>query len=274
MAIRHTIARFPVTVFMVGALVTQVLLTASQHHGVRNYGLGLLRIPSPAIWALLVASIAWGKKDAWKLVSSLWNWRVKPGYYVMALAYPPGVAIVSLLILRAVGLNERIELDLVEPAKLEFAWLCFRISTVEEIAWVGFLLQAFSKRWTLFQAASLMGLCWGIWYIPLILTNIQVTPNLPLLPLLINFMSIAAICGWLYYRTRSAGVVCIMQLMTNYTTQLIPVLPQRGGETQYVAFVLVKALFSILLFAVWGPKPLFGKTNEGRSSLEAIPALP
>ena len=274
MAIRHTIARFPVTTFFLAAFATQVVLTASQHYEIPNHGFALLRIPSPALWALVVAWIAWGKNDAWKLVSSLWNWRVAPGYYLFAIAYPPVVAIGSLLLLRLVGLNRSIELDLAEPSRLEFAWLCFRISTVEEIAWVGFVLTALRARWSLFQASALMGLLWGIWYIPLVLTNIQVTPDLPVAPLLINFMSIAAICGWLYHRTKSAGVVCLMQIMTNYTTQLIPVLPQRGGETQYVAFVLVKSLFSILLFAVWGPKPLFGKANKEPTSFEAIAASP
>lgn len=266
-SIRNFVASWPITMFMVCSCLTNALFVAAIHFKVKTYGAGYLRVYSPAIWAIAVGWLAWGRKDAWKLVSSLWVWRGwHPAYLFFALLYPATVAIVSLLILRLIGLNSHIQFDWHEVNNLNFFLLTVPIATVEEIAWVGFLLTAFAKPFRLFQAASLMGLGWGIWYIPLVLTNIQVTENLPIVPLLMNFASIGAICGWLYIRTRSAGVVWVMQMTTNYTTQLIPVLPQRGGMTQYVAFILVKAAFSLVLFYFWGPRPLFGRNPSGVDS--------
>lgn len=264
---RNFVSAWPITTFMLCSCLTNALFVAAIHYKVRTHGLGYIRVYSPAIWAVVIGWLAWGKKDAWKLVSSLWVWRGwHPAYLFFALLYPSLVAIVSLLILGLIGLDGHIQFDWAEVNNFNFFLLTVPIATVEEVAWVGFLLTAYAKQYRLFQAASLMGIGWGIWYIPLVLTNIQVTENLPVLPLLVNFASIGAICGWLYIRTRSAGVVWVMQMTTNYTTQLIPVLPQRGGMTRYVAFILVKAVFSLSLYYFWGPRPMFGRNPPGVDS--------
>jgi membrane protease YdiL (CAAX protease family) len=266
--LRQLVATYPTSTFLVGALVTQVLFVSSQYYEIRNYGLGALRIFAPALWALTVAAVAFGKADAWKLLSSLGVWRIAPKYYAFALLYPSVVAVLALGILRLVGLVDSMQFDFHEAAGFDFFWLTIRISFVEEVAWVGFLLAIFARRWRLFAACIAAGAAWGVWYVPLVLTGIQVAPGLPILPLILNFMTIAAICGWLYVRTRSALVVFVMQVTTNYTSQIIPVLPLRGGLTQYVAFVLMKCVLGLVLYLIWGPKPLFGSVGAGRSSLE------
>ena len=96
------------------------------------------------------------------------------------------------------------------------------VAAVEEVAWIGFLLVMYARRYQLLQASIFTGLMWGVWYIPLVLAEIQVAPGLPVGPLILNFMTMAAICAWLYRRTQSAAVVFVMQLTTNYTSQIIP----------------------------------------------------
>ena len=271
------VAAYPATTFVVVAFATQSFIVATQYFQIRNHGLSVLRVFTPALAALAVAYLAQGKSAAAHLVSSLFNVRVPLKYWLFALVYPSFVAVLALLCLRAVGAVNDIHFDFAEAAGLRFLSLTAQIAASEEIAWVGFLLAVFSARYRLFQACLLVGLFWGLWYVPLVIADIQVAPGLPIVPLILNFMTIAAICGWLYVRTRSAAVVFVMQATTNYTSQIIPVLPLRGGLAQYVAFVLMKCLFGLALFAFWGPKPMFGRVpsrDDGSRDARSTDALP
>ena len=267
-ASRRFVASYPVAVFIAGAFTLQALIVLSQHFQIHNHGLSGVRLFMPAICAIGVSFAIAGGAGVRKLLRSLAVWRVAPKFYAFALLYPAAVALFALGALHLTGQVESIHFDFGEAAGLDFLWLSVRISLVEEIAWVGFLLERLSQRWRLFGACVAAGAAWGVWYIPLVLAEIQVAPGLPILPLILNFMTIAAICGWLYLRTKSAFVVFVMQLTTNYTSQIIPVLPLRGGVRQYIAFVVMKALFALALYWFWGPRPLFGAVPKGSSSLD------
>jgi len=266
--IRRIFATYPVTLFFTLAMILQIIATLTQYYNIRNYGLGFLRPFSPAICALIVAGIGQGWKKSWSFVTSLFKVKVHPKYYFFALLYPSFVGLLALGILRAVGAVHEFHLDLEGAKELDFFILSIKVASSEEIAWVGFLLTIYATRYRLFQAAVITGLFWGVWYIPLVIADIQVAPGLPIIPLLLNFGTIAAICAWLYIRTRSAFAVFLMQLTTNYSSQTIPVLPLRGGIPQYVTFVLIKCLFAAALFIFWGPKPMFGRQKAGTSSLD------
>jgi hypothetical protein len=262
------IATYPITTYVVVAVFVHAALVASQHYEVRNYGLGAVRIFTPAIIALAITLIAYGRAAATKNISSLFKVKVAAKYYLFALTYPAFVGTLALGCLFLVGAVHDLHFDFEDAAGLRFFSLTGRVAAVEEIAWIGFLLIMYARRYHLLQASILTGLMWGIWYIPLVLAEIQVAPGLPIGPLILNFMTMAAICGWLYRRTQSAAVVFVMQLTTNYTSQIIPVLPLRGGMAPYVAFVVMKALFALALYIFWEPKPWFGRLTPGTSSLE------
>lgn len=258
------VVRFPLVAFALIAFGLQIVLVYVQHHEIEALGVGFFRVYMPAIVAVAVAAAAYGRGPAWKLITSLGSWRVHPKYYAFAVLYPPVVALVSVALMYAVGLKDSLEFDIETLATWGFFKLSITVSIVEEIAWVGFALMVARKWLSLYAACLVAGALWGIWYIPLVMAEIQVAPGLPIAPLIINFMTIAGICGWLYYRTQSALLVAIMQITTNYTSQLIPVLPLRGGVTQYVIFVVLKSLFALGLFLIWGPKPLFGRARDER----------
>jgi membrane protease YdiL (CAAX protease family) len=266
--VKRFVARFPISVYFVTVMAVHIGIVASQYYEIRNHGLGMLRLYTPAIIALAVTVVGFGWAAAKRNLLSLVSVKVHPKYYLFALLYPAFVGMLALTILRIVGAVPDIHVDWEAASGARFFSLSGRVSAVEEIAWIGFLLHMFARRYRLFQASALTGLMWGIWYIPLVLAEIQVVPGLPIAPLILNFMTIGAICAWLYLRTHSAAPVFIMQVTTNYTSVTIPVLPQRGGMVAYVAFVVMKALFALALFLFWGPKPLFGRTRPGGSSLE------
>lgn len=266
--LRARVSKHPIATFVLIAFPLQAWSVFSQVYEIRNFGLSALRVFLPALTAVFVAWLAEGKASAWRLVKSLGAWKVHPKFYLFALFYPSFIAFLALGLLYAIGMVHDFHIDWDAAAGFSFFFMTCRIAASEEITWVGFMLDQFARRYTLFQAAVIVGVFWGIWYIPLVLAEIQVVPGLPIAPLIFNFATIAAICAWLYVRTHSAAVVFVMQATTNYTSQIVPVLPQRGGLKAYIAFAAIKGVFALVLFVFWGPKPMFGKARGGTSSLD------
>jgi membrane protease YdiL (CAAX protease family) len=267
-AVLRRLARaWPEPVFLVPTYAVQVGLALVHHLQIRSYGAGHLRPLIPALMALFTVWLASGRSEALNYLRAFLEVRRPARHYAFALLYPTAVGLVSLAFLRLIGLNQHIELDFESVGTLEFFELQIRVALSEELAWVSFLTTALSRRFRPFLASMFVGIAWGVWYIPLVLVEIQIAPGFPILPLILNFMCIAAICAWLYLRTKSAFLVFLMQVTTAYTGQIVPVLPLRGGETQYVAFVIAKCVFAVALFVLWGPKPLFGlaPTNDPTS---------
>lgn len=271
------IATYPISSFFVLVIGSHLAIVYMQYYEIRNHGLAVLRNYTPAILAIAVTLIAQGRGAALKNFKSLIRWRVHPRWYVFAVFYPGFVGMLALGALWAVGAidptdSSQFKFGFEEAHTPYFIYLSGMQAAVEEIAWIGFVLVVLCRRYQLFQAAVITGLMWGCWYIPLVVADIQVAPGLPIGPLVLNFVTIAAICGWLYQRTKSSGVVFVMQFMTNYTSQVIPLLPLRGGIQQYIAFVVMKSLFALVLYLIWGPRKLFGAAKPGTSTLFPGPA--
>ena len=128
------------------------------------------------------------------------------------------MAVRALAILRAVGAVHEIHFDLQEAAGWDFCLMTIKVAASDEVAWVSFLFVVVARRYRLFQASLFVGFFWGLWYVPLVFAEIQVAPGLPIAPLIVNFVTIAAICGWLYQRTGRAAVVFgRMLLLTTLT---------------------------------------------------------
>jgi membrane protease YdiL (CAAX protease family) len=266
--LRALVGRHQVITFILIAFPIQAFIVWTQVKEIRNYGLSAARIFIPALTALFVAWVGEGPKSALKLLKSLFAWKRHPKFYLFAIFYPSFIAFLALGLLYAIKMIPDFHVDWEAGAGWGFFFLVCRIASSEEVTWVGFMTSRLARRYNLMQASAIVGALWGVWYIPLVLAEIQVTPGLPIGPLIFNFATIAAICAWLYYRTHSAAVVFMMQMATNYTSQIIPVLPQRGGMNAYIAFAGIKGVFAIVLFVFWGPKPLFGRVKPGTSSLD------
>ena len=94
-----------------------------------------------------------------------------------------------------------------------------------------------------------------------------VIPGLPVIPLLLNQVGIAAMCTFVYMHTRSGFVVLCLQLMANSSVLIFPVNPIDGGLTVYWIFAASYFVASLLLFVVFGPKPLFSAyMQKGRAT--------
>jgi hypothetical protein len=85
-ALRRFVATYPVTIYVVAAWVVHAAIVATQHYEIRNHGLSLLRIFTPAIIALTVTMAAEGRAAVIENLASLFRFKVSPKYYAFALS--------------------------------------------------------------------------------------------------------------------------------------------------------------------------------------------
>lgn len=267
-SLRKLVTRAPAAWFFGLALPAQGLLVAAEVQGVLPEWLIRLRLYLPAVIAVGLTALISGTAGLTKTFLSLVKLNLPWYWFFVALLYAPVVGIVPLLLFRAVGFIDHIEYDtnIVQSSGILFLKFVLTISLVEEISWVSFGITHLKQWFTPFVAAVIGGAAWGIWYIPLNVAGIQVAGRFPNLPMVINFMAIGASCAWVYYHTRSAILVALMQVVMNYTALVFPVLPKPGAEGIYYAFIAAKCTFAVTFFAWKGPKPLFSTVPIANSA--------
>lgn len=261
-----------VVLFFGSTLLIQQLLVWGEMIGRTPDLVNRGRIYIPALLAVALTFLLDGGKGVKKLLGSLLNFRVAPKWYAFALLYAPALCVAPVYLLVLLGLKPHVEYDLNYIRDLDLLFLKFvvTISVLEEISWVSFGIDRLKNWVSLFVAGLIGGAVWGLWYVPLNNAGIQVAGQFPNLPMVINFMFIGAITCWVYYFTKSAFLVALMQVVTNFTSLTVPVLPHPGQETGYLLFIAIKAVFVVALYATIGPKPLFARTAGAPSG--AAPA--
>ena len=93
-----------------------------------------------------------------------------------------------------------------------------------------------------FRAALVIGFFWAVSYIPMWLADIWIAPGQPLWTVFIAYMAWSLICVWIYNSTRSAFLLALMQIASNYSYSIFLVLPHLTGETFTLSLVTI-ALF-------------------------------
>ena len=132
------------------------------------------------------------------------------------------------------------------------------IAFVEETAWMKYCVTRMQERYTAFASCFLIGVCWGLWYLPMLLVGEGVPDGYPWPIFVLSMTCLAILLGWAYNMTRSGTVLLIMQIISNCAFFLIPVLPawHHGDPTYITGFVTVNLLSAITLVLVFGTKEL------------------
>ncbi|TNE39983.1 MAG: hypothetical protein EP348_02800 [Alphaproteobacteria bacterium] len=138
----------------------------------------------------------------------------------------------------------------------------FLASIIEEIVWVGLILTALQKWFPPLAASFILGIFWYLWWVPIIIYGEAVIPNLPVAILWFHYLGIAATCAWVYYHTKSGLIVAFMQMLTNAVSLVVPILPHLSDMPTYITFIIGKFIVAVLLFMLFGPKPLFRREQK------------
>jgi membrane protease YdiL (CAAX protease family) len=175
----------------------------------------------PLLAALIVTGITGGSEGLRELWGRISRWRVKPGWWLVALS-PLGIYLLVGAVLWAL---QGQKMDLVAMGQVDYLpplglaaiplWiLTFGIG--EETGWRGFALPRLQNGRSALSATLLLWVFWALWHLPLFFYSYD-TSIIP--GMLIGLLAGAITFTWLYNSTGgSALMTAIWHGLFNYTT--------------------------------------------------------
>ncbi len=214
------------------------------------------------ILLLAVVIVCRGRAGVDDLVRPMLAWRRHPGWYLFAILWTPMVIMAVLLARGAVGAAvPEFAADFSVVTKPTVMLVLLFSSFVGEMVWISYSVRRLSNQFTPYVSALIVGTFWTAWWLPMAIYNFGIIPDLPLAALLFNQIGVAAAGAFVYMHTRSGLLVLGLQLMFNTSILVLPITPLVGGVGTYWTFALTYFTLATVLFAVFGPKPLFGPVS-------------
>lgn len=229
----------------VGAIAAGLLPTALYNYG-RFLLLGAVLVS--AVWAYR------GGAGVWGLFRPMGVWRRGPGWYLLALIWAPALAVVTLVLSGLAG-GAGFSLATLETEVIRRPGVAMTVivgSFIGEIVWISYAVSILSRRVSPFLAGLSVGVVWTLWWLPMVWFNIGVIPDLPVPVLFLHQCAIAAMCAFVYMRTRSGLIVFLMQAGVNASFLVFPVAPTTGGAEVYTTLAAVYAVAVLMLYGLAG----------------------
>ena len=225
MNLKNLIQRYPVSSYFIATFVISwlgafILVSPKLFSGQAIPKMdGILMFPlmliGPVATSFTLTYLTEGKTGISNLFSRMGKWKIQLKWYVIAFIIPPCLILITLFILQT----------FVSPVfKPNFFLLGFLFGIpagfFEEIGWTGFAYKKLRLKFTVFKAALLVGLFWGLWHLPVIDFLGTASPHKEyLLPFFIAFIAILIamrlIMMWIYSNTNS---LFLMQFMHAVST--------------------------------------------------------
>jgi membrane protease YdiL (CAAX protease family) len=173
--------------------------------------------------AFIVTSLTTGRAGLRIWVGRLLRWRVAPRWYAVALLAVP-IAVLALGTIASGG-------DVRAPSLLALAlyvpMLAFQMVTTglaEEPGWRDFALPPLQERFGPLGAAAILGPLWGIWHLPLFLTEWGSWPAVTWMQV-VEFIAFSALFNvsvmWLFNRSgQSLPIVMLFHVSVNSTVSV------------------------------------------------------
>jgi uncharacterized protein len=180
----------------------------------------------------------------------LFRWRVAGRWYVIAMALPVSLAIVSTVIATySLGLTGALS---VRPWIMFLPLFAMMIvgGGLEELGWRGVAQPEFTSAIGAAKAALSVGLVWALWHVPLFfLPGVsQYGGNFPVFA--IGVIANALMLGWLYSRTDSILLCIVFHASSNAITALGFAIPRESGWWVLLGPCLNLLVGALLLFAL------------------------
>ena len=181
----------------------------------------------------------------------LFRWRVAGRWYVIAIALPVSLAIISTMIV--IHLNRDLAGALsVRPWIMFLPLFAMMIvgGGLEELGWRGVAQPELTSAIGPAKAALLVGLVWAIWHVPLFfLPGVsQYGGNFPVFA--IGVIANALMLGWLYSRTDSILLCIVFHASSNAITALGFAIPHGSGWWVLLGPCLNVLVGALLWFAL------------------------
>ena len=218
----------------------------------------------PGLAAVIVASVAGGRRELFGLLRQLGRWRVGPGWYGVAVGVPLSVAAAALGVAVITGAQvPRWEPSDVLQVAGSLVTTVVIVGLFEELGWRGFLLPRLQRGRTALVAALLVGLAWLPWHLPELVSD---RGERPLAQFVIYILATSVILAWLYNSTQaSLPIVILFHAAFNGFTRFF--LSELQGSNYVVAWWTLGGLVTLLAGAVVA---YAGSQNLARSHTKPV----
>ncbi len=201
----------------------------------------------PALAAMIVSQVTYGKTGIQDLNKGLIRWRVGLVWYLVAVLGAAILLIMGQVLTKLLGLTVTIAVPQVNLSPyiiFSFA-INFLANTCEEIGWRGFALPHLQKRYNALLSTLIVGTLWGLWHLPLVFLVGNSMSEFPLL-WFISIVADAFIYTWIYNSTK--GSILLVALLHGSGNIFVAFIT----GVSPVAFALVNCVAAIAVIAVFG----------------------
>ncbi|MBL7953325.1 MAG: CPBP family intramembrane metalloprotease [Flavobacteriales bacterium] len=226
-----------------------------------------MRVFGPLVFCVFLTWYIEGTAGLKTLFGSFFNWRVPGKWYLFGATWKflfswIGVGFLVLFGMRdwpgffnpQIFNNSELAMGLLKTMPFLVG-----IAIVEETAWMKYCVTRMQDRYSALTSCLIIGVAWGCWYLPMIITGEGVPDGYPPPIFMLSMLCLTILLGWAYNMTHSGTILLLMQVVSNGAFFLLPVLPGwhvlPSGEldTAYVnAFVAINSLSAILIVVIFG----------------------
>lgn len=247
-----------------GVLISYKLINPSNTFITITNNLKFIAGMGPSLAALYLIIRNDGKTGVKTLFQRVLNIRL--GYwYIPTLLLLPTILIVAHL-LNKLLYNKSFPKTglLLEPWWIPILLIIFIIMQFsEELGWRGYALDLLQQKWSALFSSVLLGCIWGIWHIPMFLTNGfgQHDNHLPFGQFLLTLIFMSIFITWIQNNTKNSLVPAfIIHSCINLSGEVLPLIEKnREIQGNYTAWILTNTLLffaAIIVIAFWGYKKL------------------
>jgi hypothetical protein len=254
---RSFLQKHEVWVFFALIIAVNTAFILGIHHGVlpfRLYNLGRFLLLGAVLVAVIFASR--GVAGLRMLLAPMTRWQVAAAWYVFAALWALTLCLAFLSAQAALTgawpdeMTPGLE-TLMRPSVFRTILIG---SVIGEIVWVSYAFAKLAPKLGTVRTALVVGTVWTAWWLPMVLMNVGVIPDLPILPLWINMVGIALVCGFVYGNTRSGLPVLLLQVGVNSVIIVFPVAPTTGGIPVYWAYSVTYLAAALALYTMRPPR--------------------
>lgn len=250
-------------------------LTSAQVPGL----LSLLAGYGPALAAVLVAWLGYGRQGLRDLFGRLLHWRVGFRWYLTALFLPVLITTLAIVLntywLGGAAPDFSAAAFPFGPAetplwqKILILFLVFTLGfdgLGEELGWRGFALPRLLERYSALASSLILGVLWAVWHFPYALTKGSFLSAVPLHWFVLNLLAVSIIYTWIFINTQGSLLpVLLFHAAGNTTSNLLPILPPAAADLRiYYITIVMNWLIALVIFFV---------SFRSARSLEHIPGL-
>jgi uncharacterized protein len=213
--------------------------------------LTLLSGYGPALAAIIVVALAYGRQGLRELFGRLLRWRAGFQWYLIALFLPVLVILLAVTLNNLTGGTTPDFSTAVFPfgppetplwQKVLILFLVFMLGfdgLGEEIGWRGLALPKLLENLSPLVASLILGALWAVWHFPYALTAGTFLSEVPLHWFVINLLAVSVIYTWIFINTNGSLLLPLLfHAAGNITSNLLPILPPAAPDLRIYYFTI------------------------------------